>query len=246
MTNLFKPKVSLVNAGNYTPSFTGGGLTGTSTNGVGVVNQFGGDRANILKGIEDLSNTAGNTYGDLYNTVKPGFNDLLTARLAQINDAARSAVGNLRENLSSRRVLGSSFGQDTISRANAEFSRQRDNAIADNFLKSLEAQRQLTADQFNARIKAFQPKLDELNLEAGLASSLAMAGSKAMADAALFNAKNQNAASEAGTTSLGSILGTGFGLAKNAISGLSPTSLFGGGVPFAQQAFWNAGNVGPV
>ncbi len=231
MTNIFKPKVSLIQAN--TPSFSGGGLNGTSTNGVGSVTPTA-DRTAVVGGLSGAGEAAANTFGDLFNTVKPGFNDLLASRLNIFNDSARSAIGDLSQNLSTRRILGSSFGQDTLTRARSEFGRQRDAIVADNFLKSLEAQRQLTANQFDARIKAFQPKLDELNLEATTASNLAQAGSRAMNDAAQFNAKNQNASNAAGTASLGSIIGTGLGLVKNfATGGLSGFgglgSMFGGG-----------------
>ena len=233
MTNIFKPKVSLIQAN--TPSFSGGGLTGTSINGVGSVTPTA-DRTNAIGGLTGAADTAANTFGDLFETVKPGFNDLLASRLNIFNDSARSAIGDLSQNLSARRILGSSFGQDTLSRARSEFGRQRDAIVADNFLKSLEAQRQLTANQFDARIKAFQPKLDELNLEAGLAVQLSQAGSAAMNAAAQFNAKNQNAASAAGTTSLGSIIGTGLGLVKNFATG----GFGGGSLSGIENAGWDA------
>lgn len=230
MSNLFKPKVNLIQPQTDALGFTGGGLRGTAGGGGGGV-VADASRTGLINDISGVGTNAANTYGDLYNTVRPGFNDLLSARLQQINDASNAAIGNLRENLSSRRVLGSSFGQDTISRANAEFSRQRDQAIADNFLKSLDAQRQLTADTLNARLRSFQPKLDELNLEASLAANLGSQGAKALADAAQFNAKNQNAANAAGTTGMWSAIGTGLGLAKNAFMPGSGSfgSMFGGG-----------------
>jgi hypothetical protein len=222
MTNLFKPKVELVTPS--TPSFSGGGLLGSSGSGQGVVTANAA-RNDVISGLSGAGETAANTFGNLYETVKPGFNDLLSARLNSFNDSARSAIGDLAQNLSARRILGSSFGQDTLTRGRAEFNRQRDNIVADNFLKSLEAQRQLTADQFKARIAAFQPKLDELNLEASLAASLGLAGSKAIADAAQFNAKNQNAANAAGTTGLWSAIGTGLGY----LLPTNPFKSFGGG-----------------
>lgn len=225
MTNLFKPSVSLIQPSF--PSFRGGGLIGTGSAKGGSVSATP-ERTAAVSGLSGAGESAANTYGDLYSTVQPGFNDLLSARLNSFNDSARSAIGDLSQNLSARRILGSSFGQDTLTRARAEFGRQRDQIIADNFLKSLDAQQKLTAAQFGARIQQFQPKLNELNLEASVAADLGNAAARAMSDAAQFNAKNQNAANAAGTASLGSIIGTGLGLARNFFSPVS--SAFGSGL----------------
>ncbi len=217
MTAAFKPKTTSVPF--YASGFSGGGLEGRfGSNGIGTVTASP-DRTAAIGGLTGAADTAANTFGDLYNTVQPGFNDLLASRLNQFNDSARSAIGDLSQNLSARRILGSSFGQDTLTRARSEFGRQRDSIVADNFLKSLEAQRQLTQDQFNARLKSFQPKLDELNFESGLAAQLGQQGAQLLAQNAQINAQIQNQASAAGLNSLGSLLGTGLGLAKNVFTG---------------------------
>lgn len=241
MTAAFKPKTTPVPF--YASGFSGGGLEGRfGQNAIGTVTlDPNSERGQTISGLTGAADTAANTFGDLYNTVRPGFNDLLNARLAQINDASRAAIGDLRSNLASRRIMGSSFGESTVNRANAEFSRQRDQAIADNFLKSLDAQRQLTADQLNARLQSFKPKLDELNLEAGLAQQLGAQGSQQLAHNAEVNAQIQNQASASGLNALGSLLGTGLGFAKSFIPTGGFSSMFGaspvsagsyGGIPY--------------
>src|SRR5690348_14869747 len=140
MTNLFKPKVSLLQP-SY-PAFSGGGLTRSSVGGLATVSPTG-ERTDTVAGLAGAGAEAANTFGGLYDTVQPGFNSLLDARLNQINDAARSSIGDLRTNLQSRRILGSSFGNDTINRNQAEFARLRDQAVASNFLQSLDAQQKL-------------------------------------------------------------------------------------------------------
>lgn len=217
MTAAFKPKVQA--APVVQPAFSGGGLLGqVNSSGIGMITP-NADRLNTVAGLTGAGQEAANTFGDLYNTVKPGFNDLLSARLNQFNDSARSAIGDLSQNLSARRILGSSFGQDTLTRARSEFSRQRDNIVADNFLKSLDAQQQLTKEKFNASIQAFQPKLNELNLESTLAQQLGSQGAQMLAQNYQFNAQQTTAANAAGLNSLGSLLGTGLGLAKSAFTG---------------------------
>jgi len=90
-----------------------------------------------------------------------------------LNNSKTAAIGNLRENLERRRVLGSSFAQDAFTRTNAEFAKQADAVTADSFLKSLDATQQLIGQEFTARRGQFQTGLDELNLEASTAATMA-------------------------------------------------------------------------
>lgn len=157
---------------NFSPTgFNAGGLFTKFQNGNYVSTPSAGRTA----AVGDIANT----YGDLGNetaalrsTVTPGYNQLLQARLDQLNNTARASIGDLRQNLQARRILGSSFGQDTLTRANAEFGMQRDQIVADNFIKSLAANNELLNQEFKARTQQFQTGLDELNLEAGVASKL--------------------------------------------------------------------------
>jgi hypothetical protein len=167
---------------NYSPSgFTGGGLTGSySGNNFSVTPDA--NRTGTVNSIADTYAKLGSETGDLRSTVAPGFNDMLKARLTDLDNQGTAAIGNLKQNLQSRRILGSSFGEDTISRANNTIQQQRDAVIADNFQKSLEANNQLLTQQYAAYAKQFQTGLDELNLEAGQASALNSTGSQILAN----------------------------------------------------------------
>lgn len=147
------------------------------------------NRLGVVGNLGQTYGTLGDETGALRATVAPGFNDLLSARIQQINDSARTAVGNLRQNLSSRRILGSSFGQDTLTRAGAEFSRQKDQATADNFLQSLDVNNKLLNQQYAAYSQQFQTGLNELNLESSIATSLASGASSIIAANAQLQAK---------------------------------------------------------
>lgn len=152
-----------INAGGLSATFGGNAFNVTSDAARrGLV----GDIANTFTGLADAT-------GGLRSRVAPGVSDLRAARLAEIEDARSSAVGNLRENLARRRVLGSSFGADAVSRAEAEFGRERDRVAAESFLQELELTNNLLQQEFTARRAAFQTGLDELNLEAQIATSLA-------------------------------------------------------------------------
>lgn len=86
-------------------------------------------------------------------------------------DQQRRTVGNLRENLARRRVLGSSFASDAIGRTDAEFAKQRGESLAVAKLKELDVATRLTQAQAVARRNATNVRLNELNLKAQLAAN---------------------------------------------------------------------------
>lgn len=108
----------------------------------------------------------------LASKVAPGVSGLRSARLAEIESARRSAVGDLRDNLQRRRVLGSSFAGDAIMRAEKEFARENERVAAESFLTELELSNQINQQMFEARRGEFQTFLDELNLQAEIATQL--------------------------------------------------------------------------
>jgi hypothetical protein len=212
-------------------------------NGAGYsVHDSPGLTSNVA-GLSAAGQAAGDTYQQLYGTVAPGFNDLLRTRLADLNDQASKAYGNLEQNLAARRVMGSSFGNDTITRAHAEFSKQRDAVTADNFLQSLNAQMQLTQQQLAARNVQFGTGIQQANFDSGLAAQLTSGGQTAMNQAAQLNAQLQSNY-QAG---MGKLFGVGAGLlaapftggASLALAGLGSSSLFGG-LSGSNNAGWSA------
>ena len=154
----------------------------TGINAGGLSSTFGGGNIGITPSSQRLGFTGGvaatfpeqaATLAKLRESVAPGISGLRSARLKEIDDARRSSIGNLRENLSRRRVLGSSFGQDAISRAEAEFGKERERVAAESFLQEMVMTNNLIQQEFTARRGEFQTFLDELNLEANLAAGLA-------------------------------------------------------------------------
>ena len=203
--------------------FSGGGLSGT----------FGGTVTPSGERLGLVGNLA-STFGDQASriagqaaTVGPGMNDFLRTRLDALDQAKTASIGNLRENLSRRRIMGSSFGQDAISRAEAEFAKAADATRADAFLKSLEVNNQLTQQEFAARRAEFQTKLDEMNLEASIASGLAAKASEIMSrnsqTAAMLDAQGA-----AGAGKFGGFFGNQIGNAAGKFFG-GGGGFFGGG-----------------
>jgi hypothetical protein len=148
-----------LNAGGLSGS---GGTITASPERLGMVSSLAAtfpEQAGILKGLRE--------------SVAPGMSKLREARLAEVEGARSRAIGNLRDNLQRRRVLGSSFGQDAVVRGEAEFAKEAERVQAESFLQELELTSQLTEQEFTARRGEYQTHLDELNLEAEVGTQLA-------------------------------------------------------------------------
>lgn len=188
--------------------------------------------------VADLAGASGEQAGllaELRGRVAPGISELRASRLSEIENARQSAIGNLRENLQRRRVLGSSFGNDAITRAESEFAGQRERVAAESFLQELEASNNLINQEFTVRRQQFQTGLDELNLQADLATKLAGAATTQMgANARLQAELDAKEAAGAGkffgetiapfTKQLGTSLGSMFKAGPDAVS-LMPASI---------------------
>ncbi len=225
-----------ISAGGLTSGFGGGNVTMTpSAERLGAISNIAGlfgNQADLLTGLR--------------SKVEPGYNDLLRSRLDTLNNSKLAAVGNLRDNLQRRRVLGSSFAQDAFSRTNAEYGKAADAITADSFLKSLDATQQIAQQEFTARRQQFQVGLDEMNLEANLAASLAGKATDVLGKNAQLQAEMQ-AKSNAGSGSFfGSLIqpiakaaGGAFGIKTDGASGGGGDVLFGG-LPLGQGGIGSA------
>jgi hypothetical protein len=152
-----------INAGGLSATYGGGKFNVTSTE----------ERQGLVSEIASTFGAQANEIAGLRGRVAPGVSDLRASRLAEIENARMSSVGNLRDNLARRRVLGSSFGADAVTRAEAEFAKENERVAAESFLQELELTNNLMQQEFTARRGEFQTGLDELNLEAQIATALA-------------------------------------------------------------------------
>lgn len=193
-----------------------GGLRSTLSNGRINV-ESSGLRRGLVGDIAKTFPEQARFFGDLASRVAPGVSELRRSRLAEIESARSRSVGNLRENLQRRRVLGSSFGQDAIARADAEFAKESERVAAESFLTEVELSTQLRMAEFEARRGEFQTHLDEMNLQADLASQLATgATSQLGANARLKAQLDAEAAAGAGRF-FGSTIGPAV---QNAVSSI--------------------------
>lgn len=149
------------NVSSPLPSINAGGLTGK-----GGTITASPERQGLVGNIAATFPQQASAIGDLLSQVGPGFGRLTDAAVTSVRNARSAAIGNLKDTLQRRRVLGSSFGQDALTRAETEFANQENATRANSFLQELQLTNQLMQQQFEAQRGEFQTGLDELNLEA--------------------------------------------------------------------------------
>lgn len=202
--------------------FNAGGLKASyGANGRLLVNSDGA-RENLVNRTSKMFGLETAELAKLRASVAPGMSDLRKSRLGEIDNARTAAIGNLRDNLARRRVLGSSFGQDAITRAESEFAGQRDKVAAESFLQELELTNRLIDQEFDTRRQVFSTKLNELNLQADLAAKLSGAATETLGANARMQAQLDAKAAEGA----GSFFGTVTRPAFNSIGTSVGSTLF--------------------
>lgn len=100
------------------------------------------------------------------------FDDLIRGRVDAIRRAGSRTVGNLREQLTQRRVVGSSFAQREVSSTEALFAKEEKLARAEGRRDQLSAEAGLIDQEFQASVQAASVMVDQMNLETGLAAQM--------------------------------------------------------------------------
>lgn len=107
-------------------------IAGLRERAVGEFGQLRQELENIEAGLQDtLSESSQNQLAALEEAEAGQLEALTAAEEAQLNELAateRRSIGNLRDNLQRRRILGSSFAADAVSRRAAEFGLKRGQA----------------------------------------------------------------------------------------------------------------------
>ena len=150
-----------------------------------------------LSGISNAFKTQAGELGGLKPLVEPGFGRLTEAGIRAIRDARRSSIGDLKTNLSRRRVSGSSFGADDISRTNAEFSKRENEFASQAFVQELALSQQLINDQATASASAYSTFLEQANIESNFAVTLSSGVSSILSDNAKIIGDMSNSGSSA-------------------------------------------------
>jgi hypothetical protein len=174
-----------------------GGSSGASfkplnINAGGLKSSFSGDRFTVgsnatrSRTVGNIANAFRSQAGELRGLrarVAPGISELRSVRLNEIENARTRAIGDLRENLSARRVMGSSFASDALARAEAEFGKEKERVSAESFLQELEMTHTLIGEEFEATRNAFATHLSEMNVQADLATKLVSQASSQLGEA---------------------------------------------------------------
>lgn len=189
---------------------TGGGSAPKAQNPIGIsaggltssVARVNGTGPRIFKTTrsDELNNILtnySNSFGDnaaslkeLLGQVEPGIGMLTKAGTAafenartKLADRQRAAIGNLRDNLARRRVLGSSFASDALSRQDATYEQAANDLAtqeaqfrADAYQKELSQKIDLMNQISANTAQKFKSLLDQSNLESSIATNLATGG----------------------------------------------------------------------
>jgi hypothetical protein len=180
----------------YTPTgFSSPGLSGSVTDGTFSLTRSP-ELQESMGGLQSALSQRALEFANLRKGLRRDAGDIIgglkKAGIEGIQGKRRRAVGDLRENLQSRRIAGSSFAADAVSRAEAEFAKEEAQFGAEADVKQFEMEQEVLGKEMEllnqetqANIEGFQSSLTQLNLESGLAAQI----STAMSGIAAENAR---------------------------------------------------------
>jgi hypothetical protein len=227
-SNKGSQQAALAPAQGYRPyNFSSGGYTGTLNPNTNTYNLTSNPfLTNALAGLKSAYGTANSNLASLLPQVQAGTGLLTNAAANAFNlartklgQARQAAIGNLQQNLSNRRMLGSSFADNALSNANADWAQssndlasQEAQTQAQNYLQELNATHQLMTEQNNNNVSSAQDLLNQLNAEGNLGAQMASGLSGISANNAQLQSQliaQMNAQNQANR---GGIIGLGSGL----------------------------------
>lgn len=182
-------------------NFNSGGFTVNRTPQVG----------NSLAKIARTGDAAAAEIGALKPLVAPGFGRLTQAGVAAIENQRRSTVGDLRENLQRRRVLGSSFAADDVSRTNAEFAQKEAEFRAEATLQEIQATEKLITAQYQTSIEGAKAIIDQGNFETQIGAELSRQYTQVMGELAKYEASLLRDEADGQAALLSALLSSGLG-----------------------------------
>lgn len=283
-----KPAASVdLGMGKSFVPFNFGGVSGTTKDGainIGATPERTaaiGDLTSTLTGqgqeLRGFLPGIGNTFTDFVNTVRtdlipkvsPGFGALSTATAGafktareRLQSSRQATTGNLKDDLARRNISGSSFAQDTATRAQAEFdlldrelAAEEGRALSTAALEELNATTQLIEKAFQAEVGNITTQLSVLEKAMGfeaqakgiplddmnniltigtniLNSSLSQFGANARAEAELAAKAAAGEGQRAGQ--IGSLIGGGLGFMFGGPGGAAIGSGIGSGIATTQ------------
>lgn len=198
------PSINFAPTGFTSPGLNGS-FSGVSSGGKGGDGLFGGGNFNLTEGSMVQNNRSGlkqafleqgRKLQGLLDTVRPGFSQFRQAGLNDIENQRQATVSNLADTMAQRRILGSSFANNNIANANAEYDKQRTDFIAKSYLEELAASNQLTQEKYQAITQGFAAALNQLDFESGMAAQMSSSVTQSYAQLAEAEAQMKLQASE--------------------------------------------------
>ena len=188
-------------------SFSAPGLNANFTSPTQVDLTRTQETQDALSGISSAFKTQAGELGGLKPLVEPGFGRLTEAGIRAVRDARRSSLGDLRQNLSRRRVSGSSFGADDAARTNAEFAKKENEFASQAFVQELALSQELINNQAQAEANSFMQFLSQANIESQFATQLASGVTSVLSNNAALIGQMSNS----GADRILNVGGTGLG-----------------------------------
>lgn len=186
-------------AGVQTPGFRLN-ASGSSEDGVGGTNvslePYGMARAAFNVRFPQILGT----YDTLLKNMAPGFSLVRAAREDAIRKAGSEAYGSLRQDLTNRRVMGSSFANAQLGAVQSDVEKQSRDAAAQSFLDETNATASLIQKESDDLFRQLARELDELKVATGYSTSLGQMISQ--------NANFQQLMAQQAATSAGNALGS--------------------------------------
>ena len=160
-----------------------------------------------LSGLTNALTGRSQAFSDLRSRVAGGFGDLVRARVQSIRDAGQRTVGNLRNRLRQRRVLGSSFSENQIANTEALFAQEEERARAEGVVGEIGLEANLIGQEFAGAVEAAQTLINQLNFETSLAAGLQQSATQAVQNIAIARAEAKAASNAAFGSLAGVVLG---------------------------------------
>ena len=167
------PKMPSGGARAKPTGFTSPGAIITRQKGGTFGLERGADVASALTGFTNQNTAYAGEIDRALANLRPGMGKLTQSRLGAVENARVKAIGNLKENLSRRRVMGSSFAEDAFARAEAEFGQQAERVQAESFLQELELSMNLIQQKHDTLKSNFSVALEQANFESQMAANYA-------------------------------------------------------------------------
>lgn len=190
--------------------FSSPGLSGTFANDRFTLRR-GAEAGEALADVGSLSQEQASAFRGLRGRVRPGFGELTRTRIDAIRSAGKRTIGNLREELGKRRVLGSTFASREIASEEARFGQIEEQSRAESFLQELALTGELIKEEFSSSISGVLEVLKQLNFETSIGAGLSANASSLINDNLTSQAEARAAQQAVGEDFLGTVLGFIFG-----------------------------------